>query len=288
MNRLTGDVYVQVLNQGMWKSSDKGATWSRVDGGTVGGLAVMGPAIDIDQDNPSRLAVWSLDGNAAWTDGTAWRTMASQGRNWDFGATDWATPAPQTMIAAKHEANGEVYLSTDGARSWKLLAITVVASGSWPPPPFAMVGVMDAKTLIYGNGDGIYRSSDTGLTFQRVADFNVQTRVPVLFKGVFYLGGANGLIRSADKGASWQRQGSPLDMWLGPFFGSDENHIAAVTLSGIYLSNNAGASWSKAADLPSTEVNFSPQIRAGYAWDPVNRRLYAGEVERSCMVLQLP
>lgn len=77
-------------------------------------------------------------------------------------------------------------------------------------------------------------------------------------------------------------------MWLGPFFSSDETHMAAVTLDGVYLSDNAGSSWAKAADLPSREVNFSPQIRAGYAWDPVHKRFYAGEVERSCTQLKLP
>src|SRR5438132_85479 len=82
-----------------------------------------------------------------------------------------------------------------------------------------MVGALDANTLIYSKGDGIYRSEDTGSTWAKVSDVNPQTRIPVLFRGAHYLGTTNGLLASKDLGASWQQQGARVRIWQGPFFG---------------------------------------------------------------------
>jgi hypothetical protein len=279
VNRLTGDLFADVDKEGIWKSTDQGATYTQVDNGTVGGIAVIGPGFDVDQDNPKRLAVWSLDGTAGWTsDGSTWREMTGIGRNWDFGATDWATQDPQIMLGALHESGGDVYLSKDGAITWDKLSITVLASGGgWPPPAFAMVGVMDATTLLYSNGDGIYRSTDTGSSFTQVSAYKPETRVPVLFKGTFYLGGAQGLMVSKDKGLTWQIQGSARSMWVGPLFGADENSMVVEDNKAVYKSVDAGATWAKVADLP-TDTKYDPQVWGGCAWDPRSNVVYISAV----------
>jgi hypothetical protein len=287
VNRLTGDVLTDVTNQGIWKSTDQAGSFERVDGGVVGGLIVLGPGFDVDQNEPTRMAAWSLDGDGGWTnDGVTWKKITTINRNWDFGSTDWASPDPKTMIVTRHEAEGEVYLSTDGAVTWELMSIKVVASGGgFPPHAFSMVGVMDEKTLVYGDGEGILRSTDTGKTFTKVSDLNARTRVPVLFKDVFYLGG-DSLIVSKDKGATWEPQGGSLEIWVGPYFGEDEKHIMVGNKQGIYLTSDAGTTWTKAASLP-TDSMYDPQIWGGYAWDPVNNLLYAAAVEKPLLKLTL-
>jgi hypothetical protein len=287
VNRLTGEVLTDVTDQGVWRSVNQGADWERVDAGTVGGLIVLGPGFDVDQNDPKRVAAWSLDGDAGWTsDGVTWKKMKSVGRNWDFGSTDWNSPDPQTLMATRHEANGEVYLSTDGAATWNLMTIKVFASGvAFPPPAFAMVGVMDEKTLIYGDGDGILRSTNTGESFTKVSDLNARTRVPVLFKEVFYLGG-DSLLVSTDKGASWQPQGAALEIWVGPYFGDDENHMMVANKQGVYLTSDAGANFTKVASLPA-DPQYDPQIWGGYAWDPKGGFLYAAAVGKPLLQLRL-
>jgi hypothetical protein len=37
VNRLNGDVMVNMVGNGLWKTSDQGKTWSRLDGGVVSG-----------------------------------------------------------------------------------------------------------------------------------------------------------------------------------------------------------------------------------------------------------
>ena len=55
------------------------------------------------------MASFSLDGSAGWTtNGIDWKSFTHNGRNWDFGSVDWAAPAPQTILAAKHETNPPV------------------------------------------------------------------------------------------------------------------------------------------------------------------------------------
>jgi hypothetical protein len=192
------------------------------------------------------------------------------------------------MIVTRHEAAGEVYLSTDGALSWDLMSIKVYASmGTVPPPEFAMVGVMDSMTLVYsdGNGDGIYRSSNLGQSFTKVSELNPRTRVPVLFKGRFYLGG-DGLIVSQDKGLTWEPQGSAIEIWVGPYFGADESQMMMANNEGVYLTSDAGETWNKVASIPP-DFKYDPQVWGSFAWDPKSGILYAAAVGKPLLKLTL-
>ena len=96
-DRVTGSVVVKVVGGGLWRSADRGATWQRIDGGTVSGRDETGWATSVDQSDPLRMVSFSLDGLAGWTaDGQKWQSFADNGRNWDFGSVDWSAAAPQT------------------------------------------------------------------------------------------------------------------------------------------------------------------------------------------------
>ena len=276
VNRLTGDVTIKVVGTGLWRSPDQGKTWRRVDGATVSGRDETGWATSVDQNAPDRIASFSLDGTAAWTvDGTNWTRFTDLGRNWDFGSVDWGARVPKTIIAAKHETTppGEVYLTTDGGTTWRKLAIELGEIRG----RVGMVGALGAATLIYSKGEGILRSTDSGATWARVAVGNPQTRIPVLFRGRHYLGTSTGLLVSRDQGASWQEQGAAVGIWQGPFFGRDEAEMAVVGKEGVFLTRDAGASWTRVAELKSKEKGFlfTANWFGCYAWDPVHHILYA-------------
>src|SRR5689334_8329425 len=67
VNRLTGETTIKVVGCGLWRSSDKGRTWTRIDDNTVSGRDETGWATSVDQDKPNRMASFSLDGSAGWT-----------------------------------------------------------------------------------------------------------------------------------------------------------------------------------------------------------------------------
>lgn len=288
VNRTNGEVTVKVVGRGLWRSSDQGVTWQRIDGDTISGRDETGWATCLDQNAPGRIASFSLDGLAGWTtDGIHWKTFTNLGRNWDFGSVDWGTPVPKTIIAAKHETTpaGEVYVTQDGGASWRKLSIYLTENRE----RVSMVGALDATTLLYSNGDGIHRSKDAGTTWTKVSSVNPQTRIPVLFRGVHYLGSANGLRVSKDLGVTWREQGTPVNIWQGPFFGRDEKEILVVGKDGVHLTKDAGESWKQVANLKPKEGGFvfTPNWFGCYAWDPVNGILYASSMGNPVYRLKL-
>jgi photosystem II stability/assembly factor-like uncharacterized protein len=234
------------------------------------------------------MASFSLDGSAGWSpDGVHWQRFTSLGRNWDFGSVDWTASSPKTIIAAKHETTppGEVYVTSDGGVNWRRLTIHLNSSRD----RISMVGTMDATTFIYSKGEGIERSTDGGETWSKVSDANPQTRVPVLFRGAHYLGGATGLLVSKDKGLHWQEQGSAVNIWQGPFFGRDEKEMVVVGKDGVFRSKDAGATWTLAAGLKQKEKGFLfiPNWFGCYAWDSVNNLLYVSAMGNPVYKLEL-
>ncbi len=288
VNRENGDVTIKVIGLGLWRSSDRGSHWQRIDDNSISGRDETGWATSVDQNAPMRIASFSLDGSAGWTtDGIHWRSFTSLGRNWDFGSVDWAAPVPGTIIAARHETTppGEVYVTQDGGVSWTKLSIYLDDNRG----RISMVGALGARTLIYGNGNGIHRSLDVGGTWTNVSSANSQTRVPVLFRGTHYLGTTNGLIVSKDLGASWQAQGAAVNIWQGPFFGRDEKEMLVVGKEGVFTTTDAGGNWKQRASVKPKEGGFvfTPNWFGCYAWDPVNHILYASSMGNPVYKLKL-
>jgi hypothetical protein len=285
VNRLTGDVVIKIIGFGIWKSTDKGMTWARIDQNKIdmgGGRCENGWSMQVDQDNPTRMAVFTLDGSAGYTaDGTTWKqwTHAPWGRNWDYGSVDWSSPTAQTIIGVEHEKPSQVVtLSTDGGTTWTELTTFDVAGGS-----AAMVGAIDATTLIGSRGNGIVRSTDKGATWNMVSTVNPLTHVPQRFNNKFYLTTNAGLLVSADQGATWKPQGAAIPgafMMQGPFFGADENTMVVGTnstnnngtgTSSIYKSSDGGAHWTKVIDSPK---DFNFVWFGNFSWDPVHDLYY--------------
>jgi hypothetical protein len=288
VNRTNSEVTIKVVSLGLWRSADQGKHWRQIDEDAISGRDETGWATSLDQNAPTRMASFSLDGAAGWTtDAVYWKTFTNLGRNWDFGSVDWSAPEPRTIIAAKHETSpaGEVYVTADGGVTWKLLSIHLSSDREG----VSMVGALSATTLIYCNGDGIHRSQNAGVTWNRVLLANPQTRIPVLFRGASYLGGTNGLLVSKDLGASWQEQGAAVNIWQGPFFGRDEQEMLVVGKDGVFRTEDAGATWKQAASLKPKEGGFafSPNWFGCYAWDPVNHLLYVSAMGNPVYQLEL-
>ena len=289
VNRTNGDVIIKVVGLGLWRSSDQGSNWKRIDEDAISGRDETGWTTSVNQDSPTRMASFSLDGSAGWTaDGIQWRGFTNLGRNWDFGSVDWAAPVPKTIIGARHETTppGEIYLTQDGGVTWKLLSIHLNGNRE----RVSMVGALGSTTLIYGNGDGIHRSEDSGGTWTKVSSTNPQTRIPVLFRGAYYLGSANGLVVSTDHGGSWHEQGTAVNIWQGPFFGRDEKEMLIIGNDGAFLTRDAGGTWTKAASLKPKDGGFAFTANwfGCYAWDPVNNLLYASAMGNPVYKINLP
>jgi hypothetical protein len=291
VNRLTGDVFINIVGFGIWKSVNQGSAWTKYSGTTISGRCENGWGVQISQDDPTRMAVFSLDGDAGYTlnGGSTWKKFTQVwGRNWDYGSVDWANPAAKTIIAMDHENSGVTRKSIDGGTTWTDLGIRL-STDVWGSGPMT-IGCMDSTTFIYSNASGIQRSTNLGSSWTQVSTEKPLGKVVVLFKGKHYLGTSTGLIVSADKGLTWQHQGASLNIYQGPYFGADENSMVVAGSPGIYKSTNAGTSWTKIGDFPTQSASgfgYNVLWFGSNTWDPINNTLYATAMANPAFKKQL-
>jgi photosystem II stability/assembly factor-like uncharacterized protein len=248
----SGDVFLIINDQGLYRSSDRGTTWARCDGKAVSGRCETGFGIDCGPDG-SLLAVFTVYGaSALTTDGG--KTWAKSGLGHiDAVAADW--PGAKALIAVRHESGGTLALSTNGGAKWK-----DIGKG------FKGVGIFGNQILVATKEKeaGIFRSTDGGENWAKVSDLSPSGLAMRKGKNAGYWISDAGLLVSKDAGATWAVQGAPLKMVQGPFFGKDESQIVVLTKEGLQESTDAGRSWKPAAPLPP---DYPADRMTTCAWD---------------------
>ncbi|HLB73391.1 MAG TPA: hypothetical protein VJJ98_05195 [Sedimentisphaerales bacterium] len=270
VDRITGDVFMVIPDQGIWRSSDHGSSFTRVDGGKIGGRCETGFALNFDPLG-KRLACFMLDGPSGYTidGGKTWHGMQPNQRGWDSGSVDWSAQKPANIFALRHECGGEVYTSNEMGRTWKLKG-----------KAFASVGIFDAGTFVATKEKerGIFRTTDGGESWTSVCELQPAGRDIRILKGIAYWTSAEGLLVSKDRGATWAVQGEAVECSFGPCFGKDEMHIIVVGKKGFFQTADGGRQWKLAAPLPPQYSVTIPGWFLNFGWDHHANIFYA-----SCM-----
>jgi photosystem II stability/assembly factor-like uncharacterized protein len=156
---------------GLYKSTDAGATWTRM--ATPGSENNIGRNMTVSYGNSNFLFVATQEGLYRSTDGAASWTQVRIGAWWDV---EFSPNNDSTVYASSAT---QIAYSTNGGRSdtWQTSTLTPAIAGS---PSRIDLGVRDNRngsisSTVYalvsqaGNGTfgGIYRSSDNGETFDR-------------------------------------------------------------------------------------------------------------------------
>jgi photosystem II stability/assembly factor-like uncharacterized protein len=264
----SGEVYMVVPDQGLWKSTDKGETFERIDGKAIGGRCETGFALNFDPSG-KRLACFMIYGSCASTDDsgktwTPWKT-----NHLDFGAVDWGATG-KCYIAIRHENKGTLTLSSDGGKTWNDLGTG-----------FTRVGMFDEKNLVCSKAKGLVRSTDGGKTWEDVSDVTPPGYVMTVHDGVGYWPTDKGLLVSKDKGKTWEIQGAAVPMVHGPFFGKKADHMIVVGKDGFQETTDGGKKWTKVAPLP--EGFKVGGVGPNYAWDSVNNIFYASSMGKDTL-----
>jgi hypothetical protein len=273
VDHISGDVFMVVNDQGLWKSSDHGVTFARVDDGTIGGRCETGWALQGDP-NGQRLFCFMIYGSSATTTngGKTWTKSATS--HLDFGGVDWADTGKR-VLAMRHESGGVLATSADGGATWSDLQ-----NG------FTGCGVFDHQTFVVTRAKdrGIFRSGDAGASWVRVSPDTPAAAMPVIFKGAGYWPAGKGILVSQDKGMTWSWLGAPVDASLGPYFGESELHFVVAGQSGLQETMDGGKSYSLAAPLPD---GFGVgHIGPHYAWDAKADIFYASTMNKPTYKLQ--
>lgn len=272
----SGDVYMIVTGQGVWKSTDTGKSFARVDGGKVSGRCETSFALNVDSGG-KRLACFMLDGKCAWSGdaGQSWSAFTDVGRNWDYAAVDWSADTVKTILAALHESGGQVMFSNDGGKTWNKLFKDAEFDKS------GGLGIFDQSTLVYTQkGQGIQRSTDAGQTWTRIADREPIGRLVNIFKGKACWLAKEGLLVSTDKGATWSVQGNVVEASIGPYFDpKNDQRMVVAGVKGIFQTDDGGEAWKLVSRLPA---GFEKLPKAGWftnvAWDPVHDIFYVSHM----------
>jgi len=267
VDRTTGDLFMVVCDLGVWKSSDQGKTFARVDGEAIGGRCETGFALNASPAGNGLAAFMvygacgqSLDGGKTWSKFKA--------NHFDCGAVDWESGG-KSLLAIRHESGGTLAYSTDAGQTW-----TDLGKGFQNG-----VGLYDAKTLLATRGEGILRSDDGGQNWKQVSDVRVTGGTIYVVDGVGHWCTENGVAVSRDRGQTWSVSGAAIKATHGPYFGRDAKHLVIGSPDGLFESTNGGESWARVAPLPEGfAVNKSGQSYANFAWDPLHDVLYASSM----------
>jgi photosystem II stability/assembly factor-like uncharacterized protein len=275
VDRVSGDVFMVPNGQGLWKSTDHGATFAPLDNANldVGGFCGTAWALQADPNGRRLFCFMNFGSSAMTTDGgKTWTKSATS--DLDFGAVDWADSGKR-VLAIRHGNAGALATSDDGGATW-------IDEGKG----FGRCGVFDRSTFVVtrANERGIFRSGDAGATWARVSNDTPAAAVPVIFKGAGYWPAGKGILASKDKGLTWTWLGAPVDASFGPYFGESELHFVVVGRSGFLETKDGGKSFLPAAPLPPG-FGINP-VGPSYAWDPNADIFYASMMTKPTYKLQ--
>ncbi len=196
-------------------STDQGINWTTFPSAPTG---KTGPGtIAISPDGST--IVWTAKGSVtAWStnNGSAWTNSTGI----PVGLQVKSDRVNSTTFYAYEASTGKIYKSTDGAKTFAATAGTVPSGSGTLAPVFGKQG-----EIWIANGNGLFRSSDAGTTFTKIASVisagNVTFGKPASpggFPAVFIrgnVGGYDALFRSDDQGVNWKRINSDLQSYGG-------------------------------------------------------------------------
>ena len=288
---------------GVYRSSDGGATWTRVAPQTF--LSSATSAIVFDRANRGTLfiarstALWKSTDN-----GDTWRVVLR-------GAiTDLAIHPVDTkiMYAAAGNLSGApengIYRSTDGGETWTALGgglpaqssmgrMALAIANSTPATVYALIASPTDYRLV-----GLYRSTDGGSTWNAITSaprdlftepdgtgqgyFDIAVQVDPGDPASIYLGGID-LWKSADNGATWR------DLSIGA--GLHENHhqivFDAAAAHTFYVAGDGGVWRSADAGQSFTGLNATLGIAQfqSVGLHPSDENLAVGATQENGVVL---
>jgi hypothetical protein len=275
---------------GVWKTSDGGATWQHLglDATVTIGRIVVDPVNtnnvfvaatgNLFTRNLDRGVFRSQNGGQTWTKVLFVSDIA--------GAVDLAIDptTPSRIFAATWERirtpsdrtyggpGSGLWRSLDGGTTWSLLAGGLPASSTQPGRIGVAVAASSPSTVyaIFSRKadsslDGLFRSTDGGTTWTRQTATNLSSIIgaQAFWSGRLFVGPGNpsdvwidgvGLARSSNGGATFSSvAGLHADHHAQWFLPANPSTILKGTDGGLYRSTNNGAAWTHFNNLPISQ-----------------------------------
>jgi BNR/Asp-box repeat len=277
VDRGTGDVFINLSDRGVYRSTDQGRTWRHVSKTPPKGRTESPGCLLIDPTGKTKTMVTALVYGApiavSKDSGETFRYGNGKSRHIDWCAVDWTDSRMRFVLALKHEAGGLLIASNDGGKTFRDVGKRFISG--W---------VFDNRTAVVAKEGSIgssqptlQRTTNGGKTFRTCGNFTPVGRqsaraLPKWRDGNLYWLTKQGLIVTADKGATWKTISAVKGGLYGPVFGRTAKHLFVLTRAGIVESTDGGSSWSRPIAAPKMLKGL-----AGLTWldyDPRHDVLY--------------
>jgi hypothetical protein len=279
-----GALYAMIETTGIYRSTDQGANWTKVNGSGGGALpCVVARAMAVRSDTEVILATGCRYASGVFrtTDGGAtWTKLGGATLPDDLDASTLSLNSTGTVIVVATFSQG-LFRSTDSGATF------AAANGNLPAPDGAgklrvfgvNLGATASTMLAYVADQGAFRTTDGGASWTAV-NAGLPTLVSLAgpskeSDSTYYIGiDGHGVYRSTDGGVNWSqwfsvatpdnsrrfsRLVTPDPTAAGRYF--------LATAGGLFYTNDAGANWTE-IDIPAGQVNaiaMAPDGSTGYA-----------------------
>ncbi|MBI4317844.1 MAG: hypothetical protein HY675_05090 [Chloroflexi bacterium] len=176
--------------------------------------------------------------------GRTWRSLVSR-RNFDAMGLNISPASPRQVYLAGHDI---LYASMDGGVAWQPLANNLPGSDIHG---FALSPDEPNRLFAYVVGYGVFTSSDGGKQWQKQSDQlpkDVMALVAGSTQTLFAGSMSKGVLKSVDAGKTWTQSNKGLGGSNVAALAVDLTNrqtVFAGTDSGLYRSDDVGASWRK-------------------------------------------
>lgn len=254
--------------EGLAKSTDRGATWTKVFSPPSGPTLTWRVVVDPKTPRIVWAAVFS---GGLWKSVDGGRTWAELNRGLQgLGALAVDPIRPTTLYAGRLE--GGVFKSVNGGSTW-----TRIERGLGPVSATSIaVDPRDSRNLLLGDSSGVFKSTDGGGRWRRSsagldASFVIALAyAPQRNGGVYAATRFDGVYRSLDGGATWQPARTGLAGLLNHVLAT-QTGVLVASERGVYASADRGRTWQWASQ------GLSALHVIGFAVDSQDPpRLYVG------------
>ena len=263
---------------GVYKSTDGGATWSSVSTGLtdprIKTLAIS-PNYAIDQTIFAGISFFggvfkSTDGGANWSPVNTGLPVNNININSFAISPDYAN---DQIIFIGTDLNGGVFKSSDGGANWGSvntgLTVNIVYSLAIGPD----YSENDTETIFAGTSSGVFKSTDGGANWGSVNTglSNISTILAISpdytnDQTIFAESGVSGdnIFKSTDGGANWSPVYTQLTppnfltfLAISPDYAVDQTIFTGTYFNGIFKSTDGGTNWNSAnTGLTNTSRTF--------------------------------
>jgi hypothetical protein len=295
-------IYVCVGDKehGIYRSTDGGGTWTRLDYG--GGFPVR---VKVDPGDPLHLYVgdgvrggnngffYTTDGGKTWTMPQGFKDFADEGGSYDVyhvepDPTDFKHVLLSFHSGWKGEAENGVVESFDAGLTWKKAGLPGAGAGDGTDVYFLyepQLGIGDAKTWLFGTqGNGHWRTTNAGENWTKVSDVSMQHGGGGKYynaQGVLYISSNQGVLKSTNNGESFEKIG--LGQSYLSIIGDGTRLFTGQHFNSRFVSalESNDTAW---AELNQQDFDEGP---FEMALDPVNHILYSANIRAGVFALKL-